>query len=410
MVNARPTGFEDQASFAAWFEKCCAELGGTRENPSIAIFDGASCHISRAVSRIAVKHNCYLIVLPSHTSTETQYCDNGLFSLFERCYADFFVAHIYSSDGAQRKLEFTPRERLRIVCSTLHWLEGQKVTLRKLWSRIALPDGKFDSSRAKYTPKTFRAGLVFRDESLPGVTRRLLDDLFSLRNVIRPPRSPHIIRVARPQSPTEESTFSLPDGFSGTIFEYILGRESGATDKPRAFFAHRHTALPRTLAGRDLVMTEIWAEVRSCHVLLADIDHFLVERALSGPSDEDPSSTALRVPPIDTSQGLLLTTEHAIRHLAAAEQAQQAKAAEGEAKRRRKLAQNALEQPIIDVLAATMVEGAPIRPLTSSKSPTVAQMKKYIGSKDALSSSKLKTRTDFVQYMLKHVALTTFVE
>ena len=396
MVNARPTGFEDQASFAAWFEKCCAELGGTRENPSIAIFDGASCHISRAVSRIAVKHNCYLIVLPSHTSTETQYCDNGLFSLFERCYADFFVAHIYSSDGAQRKLEFTPKERLRIVCSTLHWLEGQMDTLRKLWSRIALPDGKFDSSRAKYS-----------DESLPGVTHGLLDDLFSLRNVIRPPRSPHVIRAARPQSPTEEATFSLPGGFSGTIFEYILGKESGATDKPRAFFAHRHTALPRTIARRDLVMTEIWAEVRSCLVLLADIDHFQVERALSGPSDEDSSSTELRVPPVDTSRGLLLTTENAIRHLAAAEQAQQAKAAKDEANRRRKAAQNALEQPIIDILAANMVEGATIRPLTASKSPTVAQMKKYIDSKDALSSSKLKARSDFVHYLLQHVVLTT---
>lgn len=139
----------------------------------------------------------------------------------------------------------------------------------------------------------------------------------------------------------------------------------------------------------------------------ARIDHFQVQEALSSPLAEESPSSEVRVPPFDTSLGALLTTENAVRHLEAAERAQQAKAAHETAKRQRKTAQTAKEQPIIDVLAVSMVDGLPIRPITATKSPTVAQMMRYIKTNPELSTSKLKSRHEMVHYLLDHIVSTT---
>ena len=91
-ITATKKAVQSPDTLAADMERVLPLLGATWDNPGIIFLDGHFSHISRTVLRKAREHYCYMLVEPSHMSTDLQSLDNGVMACYQKFYTRRYSA------------------------------------------------------------------------------------------------------------------------------------------------------------------------------------------------------------------------------------------------------------------------------------------------------------------------------
>lgn len=217
------------------------KIGATRESPAIIEADGHATRKTGDVISICEKYHVYFLLQPSHTSTLLAPLDNGVNALLQRLYTEGYTSSVaalqpllsYADDeekGHEAKLNILTQamEKLRKV-------DTEKI--KSCWRKCFQPNGKLDTKNI--APDLFEIGKKFRDENLPTVSKEMLTEMFSNKNLVIPFGS-HALKLVQD---TEVASYK-------TYVHYLLEKVgSGTTAVHRALFTRfvHHTSVAKRL-------------------------------------------------------------------------------------------------------------------------------------------------------------------
>lgn len=233
----------DNAFFNTLFDEeegVVAELkehyGLSVANPAILILDGHSSRLTRKVVAALIKASIFAIVIPSHTSTIHQPCDNGVQKKIQDLYEGLYSNCIRF--GGLKPL--TVRKRVRLVLQTINFLSVSKNIIQACWAKVGMKDGHLHPEDMH--SEDYRLGLPHRDVELPHVTPSILKEMFSPSQLIRDPLDS--VRVSCKLMKIQQMKAKLRDlvaegmgadqkasgkaANDGTFLEYVLSRTRNA--------------------------------------------------------------------------------------------------------------------------------------------------------------------------------------
>ena len=158
---------------------------GISPAPSILLSDGHRSRLTRTAIQELNNHNVYLILTPSHTTTLLAPLDNGPNSLFQRLYQQTYTIH-----AIQKNFSLSLADKIEIIGIAYQLLKREEnlPTLLGAWRVVGMENGV--PSPNTLPLKKFQVGNLFRDESLPKISKCFVDEVFQLSNLISPPLAP----------------------------------------------------------------------------------------------------------------------------------------------------------------------------------------------------------------------------
>eukprot|EP01104_Vermistella_antarctica_P019408 TRINITY_DN758_c0_g1_i5.p1 TRINITY_DN758_c0_g1~~TRINITY_DN758_c0_g1_i5.p1 ORF type:complete len:740 (-),score=142.62 TRINITY_DN758_c0_g1_i5:62-2281(-) len=159
--------------------------GLSRSNPAYIELDGHSSRITRKLHTYLCANHIYTNIMPSHTSTTHQACDNGTMSFLQ----NEFSARVSGWARANPQKNLYDPDRVRLILETLYALNdtGELIN-RAAFTRVGRENGIWTPEHIR--PTVYDVGASRRNENLPPVDQNLLDQLNRPEMVIREPNAP----------------------------------------------------------------------------------------------------------------------------------------------------------------------------------------------------------------------------
>jgi hypothetical protein len=342
-----------------------AGLSATR--PFLLFVDGHASHLAPAVLQLFRDNHVIVVAYPSHTSTWLQAADLGVMAVAGRHYAQLASAWMARNAGILPTLA----DKVALVLETIHLVADEGPTLRNAFAQAGMLYGRPDPLARFNDPKIFRVGAVYRDESLPTVTRSLLQHLFHPHRLIEAPGFTMLTRsdkAAKELDATKKklladsmATYKAQRDVNGTMLR-SRARPDGSTVGVCEYTVLRYTVdVADTKKFMFKAQSGLGSLQQTCEVMIASVSRS-AEVDVDDDEDDDDDDDRADVSRVDlsrtktrgaagrigTSLGALLTCDRAIQVMTASELVRKADAA--------KAASNALVRAETDLAERSVTE------------------------------------------------------